>query len=65
MKQTRQNNNNKYLYTTDSSDDNILNYNSFCDNDTIIIESTTGTGKTTAIASHLYEYTKTNNNMKF
>ena len=57
--------NNKYLYTTDSDGgDNILNYNNFCDNETIIIESTTGTGKTTTIASHLYEYTK-NNNLKF
>ena len=48
--------NNKFLYTTDTDVTNIFNYQNFRNNDTLIIESATGTGKTTAVAHHLYEY---------
>ena len=47
---------NTFLYTTDTDEKNILNYKNFSENETIIIESTTGTGKTSATAAHLYEY---------
>jgi len=47
---------NTFLYTTDTDEHNILNYKNFSENETIIIESTTGTGKTSATAAHLHEY---------
>jgi len=63
--------NNTFLYTTDTDEKNILNYKNFSENETIIIESTTGTGKTSATAAHLYEYilgeytTHQNKDLKF
>jgi hypothetical protein len=50
--------NNKYLLTKDN-DNNNLSYTDFLINDTLIIKSCTGTGKTSTIAKHIKEYIKT------
>jgi hypothetical protein len=50
--------NSKYL--VDDNDNEAFNYKYFKDNETIIIKSTTGTGKTTATAKHIDKYLTSN-----
>ena len=45
--------NTNYLYKENEDEHNILTYDNFINNDKIIIQSCTGTGKTTATATHL------------
>jgi hypothetical protein len=42
-----------------------INYDTFRDNNTIVIQSVTGTGKTTNVASLVSQYLKDNENIKF
>ena len=50
--------NNKRLYEIDAAPDNIFNYELFKQNETIVIQSCTGSGKTTAVAAHTGKYLK-------
>jgi len=56
--------NNKYLFI-DGYDKEQLNYDIFHKHDTIIIKSSTGTGKTTCVASHIESYIKNYNDIHF
>ena len=56
--------NNKYLYSPDY-DGLQFDYDKFLNKDTIIIKSCTGTGKTTAISTHMAHYLKEDQNKKF
>jgi len=47
--------NNKYVFN-ENDQETTFNYNHFKNNDTIIIKSCTGTGKTTATAKHIKTY---------
>ena len=47
--------NNKYLYDKEDPNDKFT-YEDFSDNKTVIIQSCTGTGKTTAVADHCRTY---------
>jgi len=54
--------NNKYLYDTNDNDSKFT-FNDFSKNQTVIIQSCTGTGKTTAVAEHTSEYLKDNKHL--
>lgn len=55
--------NHKYLYDENNKECSF-NYDLFKDNETIIIKSCTGTGKTTATAKHCRQYMTENPNIK-
>ena len=57
--------NKPFLYDINENDQEQFNYNDFQDNKIIIIESTTGTGKTTATAEHIKKAFEDNHNLKF
>ena len=45
--------NSKYVFDENEHINNTFSYSDFTDNDIIILQSCTGTGKTTAISSHI------------
>ena len=57
--------NNKFLFTAGGVDDNMFSYDDFIQHDTIVIKSCTGTGKTTATASHYKRLTETSKDFRF
>jgi len=57
--------NHKYVYDKKEKKDNIWDYEDFLKYDTHIIQSCTGTGKTTAMATHIKQYMINNPDIKF